>query len=217
MVAVPLALALEGVPPAPHTREPVQECARVSLEIESATEIAVRRSLDCRVRDGGSWRRPQTAAHLSDALLYSFLTAPAWAPVTGQSAWGDGPTDHSGVGTMVGYEAMAATYVVTGLFKHTVRRIRPGGIDGDYDDAFASFPSGHSSMSFSGATLLTIYAYEYGWAAPGRRWLVPVTAYSAAAFTAYLRIGARKHWLTDVLVGALVGTGTTLVTHAVRL
>jgi membrane-associated phospholipid phosphatase len=40
-----------------------------------------------------------------------------------------------------------------------------------------------------------------------------VTAFTAAAATGYLRTAARRHWLTDVSVGALVGTGTTCLTY----
>lgn len=220
MMAVPLTLALEGIPPAPHDRPARQLCARGPRDVElldGAAEIELRRSLDCRVRDAATWRRPNTAKRISDVLLFSWLATPVWAPIAGQSAWNRTATGGVGAGAMVGYEALAATYLVTGLLKHTVRRVRPDGVDGPYHDAFASFPSGHSSIAFSGATLLTVYAWEYEWGDPRRRWLVPATAYSVAAFTGYLRIGARRHWLTDVAVGALVGTGTTLLTHAVRL
>ena len=216
MVMVPLALAFEAVPPAPHARSPHAACAAAPIQI-GARVVATSRTLDCRVRDGGTWRRPEAAAHVSDALLYAWLATPALAPAAGQLAAGDGLRDDVGAGTLFGIEAFAATYVVTGLIKHTIRRVRPGGADGPYDDAYASFPSGHTSMAFAGATLLTLYASEYGWGGRHARWAVPASAYATAAFTGYLRIGARRHWLTDVFVGALVGTGTTLVTHAVRL
>lgn len=216
MVMVPLALAFEAIPPAPHTRAPHAPCASEPIEVGDRV-VPTSRTLDCRVRDGGTWRRPQTAAHVSDVLLYGWLSVPALAPATGQLATGRGIRADVGAGTLFGTEAFAATYVVTGLIKHTIRRVRPGGADGPYDDGYASFPSGHTSMAFAGATLVTLYAAEYDWGGRHARWAVPASAYAAAAFTGYLRIGARRHWLTDIVVGALVGTGTTLVTHAVRL
>ncbi|MFT4704755.1 MAG: membrane-associated phospholipid phosphatase, partial [Bradymonadia bacterium] len=115
-------------------------------------------------------------------------------------------------GTLVGAEALAATYLVTGIVKHIVRRQRPSVTHSEY----GSFFSGHTSMAFASATMLTIYAYEYPWGSSRNRWTVPATAYTLAALTGYLRLGARRHWFSDVLVGALVGTGTSLVVHSVR-
>lgn len=67
-----------------------------------------------------------------------------------------------------------------------------------------SFFSGHSSEAFALAaasgTVATMRGYRWAplaWSVGG----------AIAATTAYLRIAADKHWLTDVVVGAVVGAG----------
>ena len=78
-----------------------------------------------------------------------------------------------------------ASGTVFGL-KEIVEKSRP-------DDADArSFPSGHTQMSFSGASFITRrYGFKYGAAAIG-----------AAAFVAYSRVEGQKHYTDDVLAGA---------------
>jgi membrane-associated phospholipid phosphatase len=65
---------------------------------------------------------------------------------------------------------------------------------------FASFPSGHSAMVFS---IASVFASEYS----NTVW-VPVIAYSIAAGTALSRIYENDHWATDVLIGSAFGWAT---------
>ena len=60
-------------------------------------------------------------------------------------------------------------------------------------------PSGHTAAAFSGASFIQ---RRYGW-----RYSLP--AYGAAAFVAYSRVAAEKHHVEDVIVGALLGIGST--------
>ena len=77
-----------------------------------------------------------------------------------------------------------------------------------------SFFSGHATFAFSAAvaagTVAELRAY------PGRAWVWAVGIPLATA-TAYLRMAADKHYLTDVLVGAAVGSafgaGIPLLLH----
>lgn len=57
-----------------------------------------------------------------------------------------------------------------------------------------SFPSGHTSGAFSGAaTILWVFGWQFA--------VVPLLA---AALTGLSRIMAKKHWLRDVIGGALI-------------
>jgi membrane-associated phospholipid phosphatase len=60
-----------------------------------------------------------------------------------------------------------------------------------------SFPSGHTASAFSiAASIATIYDSK----------LVKILAYSAATLTGLSRIHDNKHWMSDVFMGAIIGT-----------
>jgi membrane-associated phospholipid phosphatase len=86
---------------------------------------------------------------------------------------------------------LAATALVTeGLtegIKRVVDKRRP-------DGGYYSFPSGHTSAAFAGASYLH---YRYGWP-------YGVPAYIAAGVVAYSRVHAHRHDWADVVGGALL-------------
>lgn len=71
----------------------------------------------------------------------------------------------------------------------------------DADDS-NSMPSGHAAMAFASATILH---REYGYISP---W-ISVGGYATATATQYLRLRHNAHWVTDVYVGAGIGTIAT--------
>lgn len=73
--------------------------------------------------------------------------------------------------------------------KFTVNRTRP-------DGTARSFPSGHTTMSFATATVLQSH---FGWK-------VGLPAYAVASYVAASRVQAQRHYLSDVLFGAALGT-----------
>lgn len=73
--------------------------------------------------------------------------------------------------------------------KFTVNRTRP-------DGTARSFPSGHTTMSFATATVLQNH---FGWK-------VGLPAYAVASYVAASRVQAKRHYLSDVLFGAALGT-----------
>src|SRR5262249_24743258 len=106
-----------------------------------------------------------------------------------------------------------ATTLVSGLFsqilKHLFGRARPSLMEivGPYHfDAFsisaryASFPSGHTVTAFAVALALA-------WFAPRLRWPL----FALAALIGVSRIGVGAHYLSDVLAGAALGLGSTLL------
>ncbi len=87
-------------------------------------------------------------------------------------------------------EAFFVNMAFTYAFKTVVRRERPG------KQNYRSFPSGHTSGSFVvAAVLYRIYGYKAG-----------LPAYTMATVTGLQRIHTDKHWLSDVLAGARLGT-----------
>lgn len=87
--------------------------------------------------------------------------------------------------------AYGSTMAVTYLGKYTVGKERP---DGSND---LSFPSGHTSSAFAGASFL---ARRYGWD-------VGLPAYLAAGFTGYSRVHANRHDEWDVLASTVLAIG----------
>jgi membrane-associated phospholipid phosphatase len=77
-----------------------------------------------------------------------------------------------------------------------------------------SFWAGHSAFAFSLAASATQMARMRG--LRGWRWLA-VASFAGAAASGWLRIAADRHWLTDVVVGAGVGTAVGLGVPALVL
>lgn len=84
--------------------------------------------------------------------------------------------------------AVLRAEVVTYALKYGVNERRPNG-------GSQSFPSGHTSLAFTGAEFIR---KEYGWA-----WGTP--AYLAAGFVGWTRVATRAHWAHDVYAGAAIG------------
>lgn len=109
-------------------------------------------------------------------------------------------------------ETISTVFAATEIVKGTVQRTRPFVYNADVPlsekqnaDARKSFFSGHSSAAFASAAFLTsIYSrYHRG---SDYSWLVGVGSFSLAAITGYLRYESGKHFPTDILAGAMVGT-----------
>jgi membrane-associated phospholipid phosphatase len=91
----------------------------------------------------------------------------------------------------VGVDLLRAQLVsqgVTQAIKISVRRTRPDGTS-------LSLPSGHTSTAFATATVLHRH---FGWKAG-------VPAYAVAAYVGASRIQAKRHFLSDVVLGASIG------------
>jgi membrane-associated phospholipid phosphatase len=69
-----------------------------------------------------------------------------------------------------------------------------------------SFPSGHTTASFAIASVIANQYRDHKW--------VPITAYSVATLAGLSRIYENRHWLSDVIAGAAIGTLVgNLVSH----
>ncbi len=70
-------------------------------------------------------------------------------------------------------------------------------------DAFRSFPSGHTVAAFAVAAAVT--SETAGWW-PDSRWYVAPAMYGGAALVGVSRMYNNRHWASDVIIGAGVGT-----------
>ncbi len=92
-------------------------------------------------------------------------------------------------------------------FVHVLPVADKGGTSQPSDNNL-SFYSGHTTMAFSLATSTAMVATLRGYSLAPVLWAVGLPL---AAFTGYLRIAADKHYLSDVLVGAVMGSAFGIV------
>ncbi len=163
--------------------------------------------MDSRVRGALVWHDPAIADALSDGT--AFLLAPAAAlgldalAASHEQARSGIPLD-----ALLITEATVLALDVTQITKLLAARERPyvhflpEGERHHTADDDVSFFSGHTAETFALAsatgTVATLRGYRWApipWIAGG----------VIAAGTGYLRIGADRHWLTDVLIGLVAG------------
>lgn len=76
-------------------------------------------------------------------------------------------------------------------------------------DSHRSLPSAHTAIAFALATSYALDKGEHaGWATAG--------VFAVAASVGAMRVAARRHFPSDVVAGALVGTGTAVVLRELR-
>ena len=114
-------------------------------------------------------------------------------------------------------ETMLFAYGFKELVKAVFDRPRPYMYFDDFPieevqkgDWNSSFFSGHTTLSFAAATFTTYVFCKYK---PESKWKIPViaTSYTLAAATAAMRLLSGNHFLTDVAIGAVVGSITGLL------
>lgn len=154
---------------------------------------AIAASADLQTRQLREDYLPHFRYHYDDYLQFSPLVATVALKAFGVESRSDWTRLTASAGAGVG-----VTLAVVYAGKFGVGRLRPDNTQHN------SFPSGHTAMAFSSATILH---KEYGHLSP---W-VSVAGYTAATITGISRMLNNRHWLTDVLVGAGVGiVGTEL-------
>jgi membrane-associated phospholipid phosphatase len=168
-------------------------------------------AVDRAARDHLRWENPHAAGVASDVLDFGIL------PVL---VLGGDALLASRHGALRGWdedatviaEAAIAAAVLNQVIKFSVGRERPfvHALESDEEKAGTghasdnnlSFYSGHTSLAFalvgSAGAVAQMRGYEHAW-------LVWPVGGVLAASIGYLRIGADKHWLTDVATGAVVG------------
>jgi membrane-associated phospholipid phosphatase len=147
---------------------------------------------------------------VSDANFYVYVGTPVTMAVVGLA----GHDDELLRDAAAMAAATAVAYGVALGFKYTVKRERPFVVHPedfadktghDYSDSY-SFPSGHSTTAFAVATSLSL---DYP------KWYVIVPSYAYAGTLAYSRMHLGVHHPSDVLTGAIIGSGCAVLSHYV--
>jgi membrane-associated phospholipid phosphatase len=96
-------------------------------------------------------------------------------------------------------QAQILSEILVEPLKFAVHRERPDGSD------HQSFPSGHASVTFAAATVIERHL----------GWKKSVLGYAIASYVAMSRVHDNRHYLSDVIFGAAVGSiaGRTVVHH----
>jgi membrane-associated phospholipid phosphatase len=119
-----------------------------------------------------------------------------------------------------GTEAVVVASVVAGVLKDAFGRARPfvhpptdsTGFDANNwqflrgirgGDQYRSFPSGHSVAAFAAAAAVTNEASRW-W--PNLKWVIGPAMYGGAGMVGVSRMYNNRHWASDVMMGAAIGT-----------
>jgi membrane-associated phospholipid phosphatase len=140
---------------------------------------------------------------ISNSNMYVVIGIPA-----GMAAAGLLKKDDKLLNTaLVTLAASALCAGITTTLKYSINRERPyityPDITRNSNGGNPSFPSGHASSAFATATSLSL-AYP--------KWYIIVPSFTWAGTVAYSRMDLGVHYPSDVLAGAIVGTGSAWLT-----
>lgn len=141
------------------------------------------------------WNADETVRLYDDQLRYAPLALGVGLSLLGMDR--ERPLLHSLA--LGGLSYVLSDFVVY-RSKKASDQLRPNGLDRE------SFPSQHTAMAFVAATLLH---RELGQHHPA----ISIGGYACAAWVGYARIARNRHYTSDVLVGAAVGTLVTNITY----
>lgn len=160
-----------------------------------------------------------SAAQWSDGLLALTLVSPVLLELP------RGLRRDTGQRLLMYSEAVSASLLLNNLAKYLVQRPRPynyhpdprvqGYADASGDDAHLSFYSGHASSAFA-AAVAGSYLFSLGPAGEDAKAVVWLIQTTLATATAGLRVRAGKHFYSDVVIGAVAGSGMGLLVPALH-
>lgn len=180
-------------------------CTWCGLDAQGQTAVP---RLDAAARAHWKWTHHRRAANLSNVTAGSAYAL----PLIGLSAVHGGTGGEWGRDMLAALSSVAVTQLTSDLTKRVTRRSRPH-VAFDHDpiarpDDVHSFFSGHTATAFAAAVSTATIASRRDSRHAAWIW---AGGLGLAGTTGYLRIAANRHFLTDVLTGAAVGTGFGLL------
>jgi hypothetical protein len=172
-----------------------------------------RRKLSVESYESGEW-----AQDLSDVLLSLNLMFPLLVDSLIVGYWYRRSPEVAGQTALVSLEAMAVASMLQGSTSAWLQRERPYGRDcgktipGELSDCtssvrYRSFFSGHTSMSFAAAAVSCSHHTQHElFGDPFADGITCGAELASATAVGVMRIVALKHYITDVVAGAAVGT-----------
>jgi membrane-associated phospholipid phosphatase len=150
-------------------------------------------------------RRAATLSHIGAGSAY------AW-PLVALTSVHDGTGGEWGRDQLAALSSLGMAQVASDIAKRAFRRARPGVVfDGQSvsrRDDVHSFVSGHTATTFAAVVAAgTIASRRQSSDAP---WIW-ATGVGLASTTGYLRVAGDRHFFTDVLTGAAVGTAVGML------
>jgi len=158
-----------------------------------------------------------TADDASDLIL-GLMVNQLLVDATLVAWWGHNQSSVGYQMLLIDLEALALTGALQAVVSAGVSRWRPfrdtcvGPVEDQTQDCqdnkqFTSFWSGHTSGAFTVAGLMCMHhAHVPLYGGGVREALTCAASFAAAASVGYLRMAADQHFMTDVLVGAAIGT-----------
>ena len=168
------------------------------------------------------WNDVRAARTTGDIVGYGLM--PAFVATSGLVGLAEGESlGEVAEDTWIIAESFAASHVLESTIKYTTARARPDTTFGspvprvdDASDLYTSMVSGHATASFAIAVSTGVVATLRGRRSAPYLW---ASGLSLAVVSSWLRIAADRHYLTDVLAGAalgsLMGVVVPLVFHGV--
>ncbi|MRG94130.1 phosphatase PAP2 family protein [Polyangium spumosum] len=170
---------------------------------------------DDAIARGLGWDNRKTAATISDVGLFGVAPLAAFGGSALVVYTNGGTLGEWGTDALVILESLVVAADLTQIVKFTVGRERPlleygpaTAEERKNRDNNLSFFSGHASSTFSLAVSSGMVASLKGYRAAPFIW---ATGLTIAATTGYLRIAADKHYFSDVVIGAIVGSAVGFV------
>lgn len=143
----------------------------------------------------------------SDRFAHDIRPLGQWgALVLVGGAWVAGDAAGNSTLTAVGKDGIEASFLaaglVTPLLKEIAGRSRPNAGQGPHDfhpfSGSASFPSGEATEAFAVASVVSAHSHHL--------WVKGI-AWGAAGLVGWERMNLDRHWASDIVAGALIGTG----------